>query len=155
MSNTFDKIFNKICSNPTKPNQYITYVKCLSYTQHKQKLAAFPVLSIGQFNQVTSSNHNKCFTSSDFFRIPKLGNPRVRENKFQKTGSESMVYVTWTTTRKNVVAEQMVPNHLVPLLPIDVNSNHPIEDCIVTKTLRNSGMHVEETYAEEWVCKVD
>ena len=45
-----------------------------------------------------------------------------------------------------------VPNHCVPLLPIDVNSNHPIVDFIVTKTLRNSGMHVEETCAEKWFC---
>ena len=56
------------------------------------------------------------------------------------------------STRKNMVADHMVPNHLVPLLPIDVNSNHPIEDCIVPKKLRNSGMHVEETYAKEWFC---
>ena len=83
-----------------------------------------------------------------FSVYPKLGNKRARKDLQRiitaiEIGSESMVYVTWSTILKNMVADHWVPHHCVPLLPIDVNSNHPIEAFIVTKTLRKSGMHVE------------
>ena len=94
-----------------------------------------------------------------FSVYPKLGNQRVRKDlhrviKARETGSESMVYVTWSTIKKNMVADHWFPNHCVPILPIDVNSNHPIEAFIVTKTLRKSGMHIEETCAEEWFVRL-
>ena len=141
-----------------KQNIYILSIRKtspygLSYTQDRQKdRLKDSDLSRTIDWSVQPRNWSQIITTSvlhpQIFSVyPKLGNQREdlhRIIKARETGSEGMVYVTCLQGRKwwQITWFRIISFHL--------NSNHPIEDCIVTKTLRNSGMHVEGMVLLGW-----
>ena len=95
-----------------------------------------------------------------FSVYPKRGNPVVRKDLHRRIEprekiSNKPLYIMWTTTRQDMTNTHWVPNHFVPVLQIQDQTNKGHAEAIPADEWQEIDTHTNEKYDEPAVSSKD
>jgi hypothetical protein len=88
-----------------------------------------------------------------FSVYPKRGNPVVRKDLHRRIEprekiSNKPLYIKWTSTRQDMTYTYWVPNHFVPVLQIQEQTNNGHAEAIPADEWQEIDTHTNEKYDE-------